>query len=328
MDYFVDTLSAPFWLLATVLGLLGAIAGSFATAAIYRIPHPEKGLLHPRRSQCPTCGSLIRWFDNLPLLSYVVLGGRCRSCSESVGAGYLLTELVVVALFLLAGLTWPGGEPVRLVLSLVVITALVIATVIDWNHFILPDGITLGGIPFGFAASILAPEFQGVVPGENHWVAELLGFDFATSPHLAAALSAAVGCSSAWLLLLGTRALFSAILKEEALGLGDVKLLAAVGALFGLDGVGWTVLLGVLLGSALGIANIVRMTALIDRRSRRRGRPLPLRAALRKGWWHGRRIPFGPPLALGAGLYLVVPELVRSFFLVTWPSLLTGRVHP
>lgn len=313
-------------LFQVVLAALGAIAGSFSSAAIHRLPDDELSLFHPRRSFCPSCRYQLRWFDNLPILSYVMLGGRCRKCRTKLGVSYLFNELALLGLFLVAGQTWAAERPLSLVLVLVVLTALWIATVVDWRHLILPDEITLGGIPFGILASVLVPQFQGIEPGMESAPFPLawFGLDPTLSPALLAGIASVSSAALAFLLMFGLGALFSYLLGQEALGFGDVKFLAAVGALIGLEGALLTLLIGVFVGAVLGVLNIVRMVAVVARRRRERGRSKSFGDTLRTGWLLGRRIPFGPPLVLGTMLILLAPAAARAFFFETWPELLRG----
>ncbi len=307
------------------LAVLGAVAGSFASAAIYRLPREELSLLRPARSFCPACEAPIRWFDNLPLLSYALLRGRCRSCGVRYGPVYLLNEIGLAGLFVVAGGSWAADVgPVALVLLLVALTALWIAAVVDWQHLILPDEITKGGIAFGFLAAFLAPEFQLGADGGVPWAASLAGLTAEQGPRTLALASAAISSAASFLLLFGIGELFSYLLRQEALGFGDVKYLAAVGALAGLEGSAWTLMVGVLAGSVLGVLNILRMVLVVHRRRRSRKRDRSFRSSLHLGWLLGRQIPFGPPLVLGTALVLLAPRATQTFFLQTWPDWIRG----
>ncbi len=307
------------------LAVFGAIAGSFASAAVWRVPREGESLVRPLRSRCTSCGTTIAWYDNLPVLSWILLRGRCRACGVRYGAGYLVHELVLAGLFLWAGHAWPGRAGLlALGLACCALTALWIAAAIDWRHFILPDGITLGGIPAGFLASCLVPQFQ-LWPGDPFrlpWGTAWAGLDPSLEPVPLAALSSAVGAAASWGFLFGFRLLFSYILRQEALGRGDVKYLAAVGAWVGLEGSAWTLLVGVMAGALLGIGNILRMILLVRARRRRRGRVRSWKEDVHVGWQLGRVIPFGPPLVLGTILVLLEPSKTASFFTQTWPDLL------
>ena len=310
------------------LAILGAMFGSFASAAIYRIPEPGLSVLKPMRSFCPCCKSPIRWHDNLPILGYLILRGRCRSCKVGYGPGYLIHEVVLAALFVLAGSSWiMGVGPLAMAFTLVALTALWIATAIDWQHFILPDGITLGGIPFGIIAAWLVPEFHlGADLSHLPWGVGWLGLGLDSTPQKLVFVSAILGSSISFLFLIGIRSLFSYLLRQEALGLGDVKYMAAVGAFLGLEGAVWTLAIGVGAGAVLGLLNILRMILVVAARRKARKRTRVLKSSAYMGWMIGRVFPFGPPLVLGTILFLLAPESVRAFFLETWPQLVPYAV--
>ena len=309
-----------------LLAIMGAMFGSFASAAIYRIPREGLSIWRPVRSFCASCKTQIRWHDNLPILGYLILRGRCRACGVKYGPGYMFHEIVLAGLCLLAGETWLVHQqegPAALIFALIALTALWIATAIDWEHLILPDGITLGGIPFGIAAAVLAPSFHlGAQLDHLPWGVSWLGISLEDPTTKVVLVSAILGSSISWALLIGIRGLFSYILRQEALGLGDVKYLAAIGAFLGLEGATWTLLIGVFAGAVLGLLDIVRMIWVVAQRRRQRSRTRVLKNSVYMGWLLGRLFPFGPPLVLGTVLYLLYPEDIRVFFLETWPNLL------
>lgn len=310
------------------LAVLGAMFGSFASAAVYRIPEPGLSVLKPMRSFCPCCKAPIRWFDNLPILGYLILRGRCRACKVGYGPGYLIHEVAVAALFVWAGQSWlMGVGPLAMAFALTALTALWIAAAIDWQHFILPDGITLGGIPFGILAAWLVPEFHlGAELDILPWGLSWFGLTLDATPQKLVLISAILGSSISFLFLIGIRAVFSYLLRQEALGLGDVKYMAAVGALLGLEGAVWTLLIGVVAGAVLGLLNILRMILVVAARRKARGRTRVLKNSTYMGWMLGRVFPFGPPLVLGTVLVMLAPENVRAFFLETWPQLVPYAV--
>jgi len=322
--YLWETLQAEPVLRRALLAVLGAMFGSFASAAIYRIPREGLSVWRPARSFCPVCKTQIRWHDNLPILGYLILRGRCRACKTGYGPGYMIHEVMVALLFVWAGESWlmDSANPVGLLAALIALTGLWIATAVDWEHLILPDGITLGGIPFGIAASLAFPAFH-LGAGLDQLPLGLSWFGFSIDePALKLVLiSAILGSSISWALLIGIRVVFSYLLRQEALGLGDVKYIAAVGAFLGLEGAGWTLLIGVFAGAVLGLLNILRMIWVVAQRRRQRKRSRVLRSSAYMGWLLGRLFPFGPPLVLGTILYLLNPEAVQAFFAETWPQI-------
>jgi leader peptidase (prepilin peptidase)/N-methyltransferase len=311
------------------LALFGAIAGSFASAAIWRIPREGMSISKPARSHCPKCGAMIRWHDNLPLVGWLVLGGKCRDCKVSFGPGYVAHEAILSGLFVLVGRSWVvdpalGGGEAALILTLVAMTSLWIAAAIDWQHFILPDGITIGGVGFGLLASALVPAFH-IWPEMGDrlpWGVEWFGLTLEDPAVKLALMSSVLGATISFGFLLGIGKLFSYILGQDALGFGDVKYLAAVGALLGLEGALWTLLVGVFAGALFGIANVSRMILAVRRRRRTQGVRKYAHSAAHVGWSIGRVIPFGPPLILGTTLILLDPASVHQFFFETWPHLL------
>ncbi|MDP6128398.1 MAG: prepilin peptidase, partial [Planctomycetota bacterium] len=275
--------------------LFGITAGSFSSAAVYRLPREGMSMTQPLRSLCPACGETLTLWENLPLVGWLALRGRSRCCDKPIALGYLLHEVGLGALFLWAGLTsWTVGlGPLAFSLFLIVLVALWIAAVIDWQHYILPDEITLLGIPFGILASLAVPEFQMGPTLDLPWGCSWLGLHHENPAWMLAGASSILGASLSFLLLFGIRALFSYLLGQEALGLGDVKYLSAVGALVGPEGAAWTFLIGVAFGALLGLGNVLRMIFVVHRRRIARGRRTPLRSSCHFGWLLGRRIPFG-----------------------------------
>lgn len=239
----------------TLAFALGACVGSFLNVCIHRIPREESIILP--RSHCPRCGSLIAWYDNLPLVSYLLLRARCRRCGGPIAPRYFLVELLTAVLFMAVWQKYgfDAHTPVYWLLA----GGLILGTFVDLEHLIIPDRVSLGGMAAGLALSAALPALQGVT---GHGAA--LG---------ASALGLAAGAGLLWLV----GALGKAILKKDAMGLGDVKLLGAIGAFLGWQAVLFTVVCSSLLGTLAGLALI---------------------ATGRKEWQS--RIPYGPYLAAAA----------------------------
>ncbi|MFH0962688.1 MAG: prepilin peptidase, partial [Planctomycetota bacterium] len=158
-----------------VLGVavVGLLWGSFLNVCIYRLPI-YRLIFYPLYSFCPTCGKPIRWYDNVPVLSYLLLRGRCRSCAATISPRYVLVELltavVVVAAFL--KLTVVDGEPLAfLAVQCAILSALIVATVTDFEHTIIPDEISVGGALLAPLVSFAYPLMHRTVwlQGSPHW---------------------------------------------------------------------------------------------------------------------------------------------------------------
>lgn len=213
----------PFIVLRCFAFILGAVVGSFLNVCIYRLPKNESVVFPP--SHCPNCDYKIRWYDNIPVLSYLFLRGRCRKCGERISIQYPLVELLngalTLGLFLRFGLTPAFG------VLFLFCSALVVVTFIDLEHKIIPDVITLPGIVIGFAASFLFPQFG--------WVNSLIG----------------ILAGGGSLLLVGAG--YELITKKEGMGGGDIKLLAMMGAFFGWKAILFIIFVASLVGSVIGI---------------------------------------------------------------------------
>jgi leader peptidase (prepilin peptidase) / N-methyltransferase len=226
-------------LVALVAGLL---IGSFLNVCIYRMPR-DLSVVSPR-SFCPACEHPVAWYDNIPIASFVVLRGRCRHCGKPIPIRYPLVEALTAALFVVAVLT---RGPSLLSVKLCVFCALIIGLVFsDLEERILPDEFTLGGIALGLLFAFVAP-FQAMflslfLPHWNHRWLSLVE----------AVVSGAVPALLMW----GLGALYLKIRHKEGLGLGDVKMVAMIGAFLGLQGAIATVMVGSLLGSLIGLAYI------------------------------------------------------------------------
>ena len=206
----------------TVVSLLGLAVGSFLNVCVHRLPRGQS-LVRPG-SRCPQCGYELRWYDNIPVVSYLVLGGRCRACRKHIAVRYPALELATLALFLLHGAVfgWTGLLAVRLLFA----CAMVVLFAIDLEHHLLPDAITLPGIAAGLLFSLLLP--PGLVD---------------------ALLGVLVGGGVLWLI---GEAYFR-YSGQEGMGGGDVKMLAMIGAFLGWKLVLVTLVLSSVAGSLIGV---------------------------------------------------------------------------
>ena len=212
------------WLLLFA-GLLGLAVGSFLNVCIYRLPL-EQSLLFPG-SRCMTCNRSLAWYENVPVVAWLVLRGRCRTCHTGIPAVYPLVEAFTGAMFV--GAAWYYGPGWLLFSRLLLGCSLVVLFFIDLHHRILPNVITVPGTIVGFMLSFVTP------PG---WISSLIGL--------------VIG----GLIPLALAEVYLRVRKIEGLGMGDVKMLALVGAFLGWRLVLLTLALGSFLGSIVGLTLI------------------------------------------------------------------------
>lgn len=224
-------------------GLFGLLIGSFLNVCIHRWPR-DLSVVRPR-SACVACGKQIAWHDNIPVLSYLILRGRCRACGSSIHWRYLFVELATAAAFAFFvhrfGLS---AEAAKYCMFGAILIALIFT---DMETLLLPDEFTIGGALIGLAFAWFIP-----VPDSTfRAIAGLLGK--APGPHTAmlgeALLGALVPAGSIWL----GGWIFEKLRHKEGLGLGDVKMLAMVGAFLGIRGTLLTLVVGALAGSIIGL---------------------------------------------------------------------------
>jgi leader peptidase (prepilin peptidase) / N-methyltransferase len=246
-----------------VMGIVGAMFGSFLNVCILRWPREESVVRPP--SRCPGCAKPIRWYDNVPIFSWLLLRGRCRHCQTRISIQYPLIELGNGLIWAFMG--WSFGWSLTAVSGAVFFTILLGITMTDAREYIIPDEFSLGGLVIGILFSL---------PG---------GF-----PTIAHAL---IGAGAGFALLYVVGALGTRMFKEEAMGGGDIKMMAMVGAFVGWQGVLLTVFLGALLGTLVFV-------------------PLSL-------FGKKRLVPFGVFLSVGAAAtWLVGPAVIawyRNFIL-------------
>lgn len=232
---------APAWLFPAFAAALGAIIGSFLNVCIHRLPR-DLSIVRPR-SACPGCGRLIAWYDNVPIVSWVLLRARCRGCGATIAARYPLVESATAALFLsLAILRGPG---IAFAADAAFAAALVALIVIDAEHQILPDAITLPGIVLGL---LLAP-VQGFLDPAGPGPRALLLDRFAGAVFGYLLLFAVNAAYRGWQGLKGVKPDD----RLDGIGRGDFKLLAMIGAFLGLRLMLFTLFAGAVTGAAWGI---------------------------------------------------------------------------
>jgi leader peptidase (prepilin peptidase)/N-methyltransferase len=251
-------------LLVVIAGLFGAVIGSFLNVCIYRLPLGTS-VVRPG-SACPGCTRALTWYENIPILSYAALGGRCRSCRVRISPRYPIIEAITGAMF--AGALWYYGPTALFVSRVLFGCALIVLFAIDLEHHLLPNVITLPGIAAGFAFSLIT---------EPGWRDSLIGI--------------VLGGGVLWAIAEG----YYRIRHEEGLGMGDVKMLAMVGAFIGWELTLVTLMMASFAGSIVGLLLIVS----------RRG---SMKYAL----------PFGTFLAMGAVLAATIGPAVIDWYVGFW----------
>jgi leader peptidase (prepilin peptidase)/N-methyltransferase len=242
--------------------ILGLIVGSFSNVCIYRIPR-NKSIIYPA-SHCPKCRSNISPKDNVPLLSFILLKGRCRNCKSKISIQYPIVELLTGLTFLVIHLIY--GLSIQSLIYIILSSALIIIALIDLNEQIVPDVISLPGIVIGFSISLFVPYIS----------------------FINSALGIFVG--GGIILIIGLAG--SVIFKKEAMGGGDVKLAAMIGAFLGWRYVIISLFLGFFLGA---VAGIVLILSKIKSRE--------------------DVVPFGPFIVLGSFITLLWGEKIISWYI-------------
>ena len=257
-------------LLYVFVFLIGSLIGSFLNVCIYRIPR-HVSIVWPS-SRCPSCGAPIRPWDNIPILSFFILRGACRKCGTRISFRYPLVEALNAVFYVM--LLWRFGPDWPFLVFAVFCSALIVITFIDLDFQIIPDTITLTGIPVGLVAgSLLLPDpFLRAAP---------LGWQ-----------GSVIGAVSGFLFFYFVAVAGEKIFGKEAMGGGDIKMMAMVGGFLGWKGIILTTFLGSLFGSVVGVAMMIF-----------RGRE------------RGSHIPFGPFLAAGAAISLIFGQEIVLWYL-------------
>ena len=251
--------------------LMGAVIASFLNVVIWRVPRGESIVSPP--SHCPKCNARIKWYQNIPILSYLALRGRCANCRDKISPRYLIVETIGGLLFFAAFRSFGLCAPVMwLWFSL-----LIVGTMIDFDHKLLPDFVTVGGMLLGVAASFLyyTPIWHyGSLP-------------------VVTPLWSVIGLAFGFGLMYLVRFFGSKAFKREAMGLGDVFLMGAVGAISGPIGVLMVLIFSSFLGSVIGVAALAISHTRLTR---------------------GIEIPYGPYIA-GAHLIVIFygPEILHWY---------------
>jgi len=280
--------NAPFAVIAILSGLAGLAGlalGSFATCAGHRLAHGGS-VLSPARSYCPACGHTLSWRENIPLLGWLLLLGKCRHCGAPIPVRYPLTELASGAFAVAAA--WVFGFTPHLAVALAFATLCLVLSLIDLQTYLLPDALTLPGAALALACSALLPPLWTLGVG---WRAALFG--------------ALVGGSGLWLIAW----LYERLRGIEGLGLGDAKLMLLFGALLGPAAVPVILFAGACLALPAGI---------IALRTQRKAVQHEGEADLavdEEGTGMQTRLPFGPFLCAGALAYLLAGPALLHWWL-------------
>ncbi len=286
-------------------GAFGAAFGSFANVVIYRLPRENLAVNKPTLSFCPKCEKTIAWFDNIPLLSYMLLLGRCRHCRERISPRYPLVEALSAFLFGLSAYHFAlPGNWVVFAISCAFCLALLIITFIDIDFRIIPDVIDKPGMMLAPVLSFAAPSLHLAS------LTELLGWfgidwqtagnSFGWADRGLAVASSLLGMAAGAGLTYLVGVLGKAVFRKEAMGFGDVKLMGMIGGIIGWQAVIMTFFVGSAIGAVVGVTLMT--------------------VARRKD----PQIAFGPFLAVAAVLLLFYHEHIRHFLLVTYPQWMAG----
>ena len=245
--------------------ILGCIWGSFSNVCIHRIPSNKSVV--KGRSYCPACNNQIRWYDNIPLLSYIFLKAKCRDCSARIGIKYFIVALICALSFVLVFYLF--GFSLTTLLFFILSIFFVIIFFIDLKHFIIPNQLTFPLMAIGF--------FKTFNPNLNQYFFPNL---------IDSMIGGVVGYSIIWIIIFA----YKKLRKKEGMGLGDAKLLSAIGFWFG-----WISIPFILIFSSM-LALVISIPSLLN-----------------KSKTMSTQIPFGPYIILGCVLYLLLLEQIIKY---------------
>ena len=281
----------PDWIGYAFAFLFGSIVGSFLNVVIHRVPH-KKSIVFPN-SACPDCGDAIKGYDNIPIVSWLILRGKCRRCKHAISARYPAVELLAGLLF--AFCFWQIGFSAFLPVVLIFVSTILALVFIDAEHMILPNVITYPLLVFALVVRLIFPLTFGALyfpdiysypltglAGQPVWLVSLAG----------ALLGGLFGGGSLWLI----GELWKRLRGVEAMGLGDVKMMFGVGALLGWRLTFLTIFIGAFTGAVAGIALIAKQ------------KEKDLQA----------QIPFGIFLGIGSVISILFGEQMIAWYLETF----------
>lgn len=269
--------------------VIGFMWGSYLNVCIYRLPI-YRLVFYPVKSFCPGCGKEIRTRDNIPVLSFLLLKGRCRYCGMKISARYVIVEMLTAAVMLLVFVKVRviDGSPLGYtVIQFCFFSALIIATFTDLEHWIIPDEISLGGAVLAPIVSFLYPALHegttwiAAMPRVNALVVSLAG--------------AGVGAGAIW----GIGVVGKVVFRKEAMGFGDVKLLAFFGGLLGYKAAAMTIFAGAFITLLYVVIFMIY---------------LGVRYGLAEVQMRGSEVPFGPGLCTAAALFVLARQHALGLF--------------
>jgi leader peptidase (prepilin peptidase)/N-methyltransferase len=281
-----NAINAPLPVVCAFMSALGAIIGSFLNVVIHRLPR-EQSIVFPS-SKCPKCHAAINFYDNIPVVSYLILRGRCRSCGAGISPRYPAVEALTALMF--AAVTWHDGLSFVLAFDLVFTASILALIFIDAEHMILPNAITYPGIIFALITRVAVPYLAGASQFDD--LPQLLTFFPALPLWLVSIIGAVIGAlaggGSLWLMGF----MWEKLRGVEAMGFGDVKMMLMVGAFLGWRLTILTILIGAFTGSIAGIAVMYR----------RGGRNLQM------------MLPFGIFLGIGSIVSLLLGSRIIAWY--------------
>jgi leader peptidase (prepilin peptidase)/N-methyltransferase len=278
MDAFDPALQETFNVLFSAVSfVLGGLIGSFLNVCVYRMPQ-GLSVVTPR-SRCPKCENPLAWYDNIPVMSWLILGAKCRNCKLPISWQYPLVEAITAVLFYLVYMKF--GFTIATPIYMLLVASLVLVTFVDLTDWTIPNEVTFPGMPLGVVFAVLAM----MVPDTGLLLDE--------------PLMALIGLFLGGGVLYGLDLLSLLLLKKRGMGFGDVKLLAMLGAFFGPWGVLLTIVISSFFGSVIGITLIAinkgKETDVGEKNI-------------------GHYLPFGPYIVLGGLVYLFVgPQIIELY---------------
>ncbi len=287
----------PRELVIAAWGAFGLVVGSFLNVVVHRLPLAGESVLRPLRSRCPNCRRELGALENIPVLSWLVLRGRCRTCRWPIPLRYPAVELTNACLWALAGAL--ATDPVIAGIHAVVLSGLVVASAVDFDRFEIPDEVSIGGMVLAPVCSFLVPALH-----QDTWLAHKFS-QGAEVDRIGAAMGSLAGLAVGGGSLLFIGWLGKKLFRRDAMGLGDVKLLAAGGGFAGPGAALLALFLGSMVASVVGAGNLLRYFCLSRARVRARRTSKPLGRSLASARIAGRYLPFGPYLGIGIGIVLL-----------------------